>query len=678
MKRALIIVGALLFLMPSLFAATSTKAITFDDFIRIRRLSDVQISPDGSLIAFVVTEMDKEANRPNSDIWVVSSTGGNLRQLTFSPKADYCPRWSPDGEKLAFISARGGMPQVYLMSLSGGEAYPVTNLSTGASSVIWSPKGTYLAFTSRVYPDCADDDCNKKKNEEQEKSIIKARIYDHLLYRHISSWWDGTRNHVFIVPVQGGNAVDISPGDYDTPPSALGSSGDFNFSPDETEVCFVRNTDLELKLSLGTNNDLFLASVNGSGIKPITTNRANDNSPKYSPDGRYIAYRAMARPGHEADKYSLILYDRKTQDRMSLSENLDRSVGEAVWAIDSSAIYFGVEENARTAVFMLTIKDKKLEKLIEGHFLSSLNLVPDGKRMIFLKQSTNRPPDVYGFDLQTKEITQLTDINQHILSGLEMNPAEEFLFEGAAKEKIHGLLVKPPFFKTEKKYPLVILVHGGPQSAWNDDFHFRWNAQMFAAPGYVTAMINFHGSTGYGQKFTDSIRGDWGGKPYKDIMKGVDYILANYDFIDKEKLAAAGASYGGYMINWIEGQTDRFDCLVSHAGVFDLPSMYGATDELWFPEWEYLGTPWTSPEQYQKWSPSSNIRNFKTPCLVIHGQNDYRVPLSQALFFFTALQRMKVPSKFLYLPDESHTVQKPKNAELWWETILDWLAGYLK
>lgn len=678
MKRVVFMLAAFIMLNPSLIAAASTKAISFDDFIKIKRLSDVQISPDGRLIAFVVTVMDKEANKPNSDIWVVSSTGSNLRQLTLSPKVDYCPRWSPDGEKIAFISTRSGTPQVYLINLSGGEAYPVTNLSTGASSVIWSPKGTHLAFTSPVYPDCADDDCNKKRNEEQEKSMVKARIYDHLLYRHLSSWWDGTRSHVFIVPVEGGKAVDVSPGDYDTPPAALGSSGDFAFSPDGTEICFVRNIDLELKLSLGTNNDLFLTSVNGGEIKPITTNKANDNSPKYSPDGRYIAYRAMARPGHEADKYSLILYDRKTQDRMSLSENLDRSVGETLWASDSTAIYFSAEENARSAVFKTTLKDNKLEKIIEGHFLSSLNLTPDGKKMIFLKQSTDHPSDVYSLDLQTKKITQLTDINQDVLSKLEMNPAEEFWFEGAAKEKVHGLLVKPPFFEAGKKYPLLVLIHGGPQSAWNDEFHFRWNVQMFAAPGYVTAMINFHGSTGYGQKFTDSISGDWGGKPYKDIMKGLDYILANYHFIDKERLAAAGASYGGYMINWIEGQTDRFNCLVSHAGVFDLPSMYGATDELWFPEWEYLGTPWTSPEQYQKWSPSSNIRNFKTPCLVIHGQNDYRVPLSQALFFFTALQRMKVPSKFLYIPDESHTVQKPKNAELWWKTTLDWLAGYLK
>jgi dipeptidyl aminopeptidase/acylaminoacyl peptidase len=321
---------------------------------------------------------------------------------------------------------------------------------------------------------------------------------------------------------------------------------------------------------------------------------------------------------------------------------------------------------------------KKVEKVFEGHTLSALALSPDGRTLYFLKQALNRPNDVWSLDLKTKTLAQLTKVNADLLAGLDMNPAEEFWFAGAAGDKVHGFLLKPPAFDPSKKYPLLMLIHGGPQGSFGDEFHYRWNAQMFAAAGYVTAMVNFHGSTGYGQAFTDSISGDWGGEPYEDIIKAVGFLHGTYPFIDMNKLGAAGASYGGYMIDWIEGQTAIFDCLVSHDGVFDLRSMYGATEELWFPEWEYHGTPWTSPEQYTKWSPSMYVKNFKTPCLVIHSANDFRVPLEQGLQLFTSLQRMGVPSKLLYFPDEDHFISKPQNAELWWKTIHDWLATYLK
>ena len=662
----------------SLGLAAPAKPITFDDFIRIKRVSDPQVSPDGSLIAFVVTIMDKEANKGNSDIWIVPVKGGEMRQLTSGPKADFNPRWSPDGKKIAFISARTGTPQVYIISLAGGEASPLTSLSTGASGVIWSPKGTHLAFTSSVYPDCADDDCNKKRAEEEEKNPVKARLYDRLLYRHWNTWWDGTRSHLFIVPDEGGKPVDVTPGDYDTPPIALGGSQDYTFSPDGNEICFVRNTDPELALGLGTNNDLFLTSIKGGESKPLTTSRGNDNLPVYSPNGQYVAYLAMARPGFEADKSSLMLHDRKTGKLINLTESLDSSIQEFLWSADSSTVFFSAEEKGRTVLFKMPLKTAKSEKILEGHFANSFSLSPDSKVMVFLSQAMDHPADVYSYDLQTGKLAQITDVNKEILSLLQMNPAEEFWFEGAGKDKVHGFLLNPPSFDPAKKYPLVMLIHGGPQGAWYDNFHYRWNAQMFAAAGYAVAMINFHGSTGYGQAFTDSISGDWGGKPYQDIMLGLHYLLSQHNYIDKSRLAAAGASYGGYMIDWIEGQTDAFKCLISHSGVYDLRSEWGSTEELWFPEWEYRGTPWTSPEQYQKWSPSSYVQNFKTPCLVIHSQNDFRVPLSQGLQFFTALQRMKVPSKFLYFPDEDHFVQKPQNAQLWWKTMLDWLAYYFK
>ncbi|MGD8535457.1 MAG: S9 family peptidase [Candidatus Aminicenantes bacterium] len=668
----------LTFCSPVVHAESAKKPISFDDFIRIKRVSDPQVSPQGDLIAFVVTEMDLAKNTSNSDIWIVPLSGGEPWRLTSSPKGDSRPRWSPDGKRIAFISSRSGSPQIWMIDPRGGEAFQVSTLSTGANGVIWSPTGEHLAFLSSVYPDCADDECNQKRNEEKAKSAVQAKMFHQLLFRHWNAWQDEKRSHLFVIPADGGKAIDVTPGDFDTPPISLGSTHDYTFSPDGKTICFVRNIDPELKISLGTNNDLFTTPIKGGTIQPITQNKANDNSPHYSPNGRYIAYRAMARPGFEADKYSLILVDWKNHKKLNLTEKLDISVNDILWSPDSSTLFITFQEKGRISLGRIALKGKKFEKILEGYFLSSPSLSPDGKTMVFLKQALHHPTDVYSLDLKTKKITPLTAMNKALLSKLEMNPTEEFWFDGAGGEKIHGFLVKPPFFDSSKKYPLVMLIHGGPQGAWSDNFHFRWNAQMFASPGYVTAMINFHGSTGYGQSFTDSITGDWGGKPYEDIMKGLDYLLSQYDFIDKDRLAAAGASYGGYMINWIEGHTTRFNCLISHAGVYDLRSMHGATEELWFPEWEFKGTPWSNKEMYEKWSPSFFVQNFKTPCLVIHGQYDFRVPVTQGFQLFTALQRMKVPSKMLYFPDENHFVQKPQNAELWWRTVQDWLAKYLR
>lgn len=658
--------------------SAGTKPIAFDDFIRVQRVTDPQLSPDGSRIAFVVTVMDKAANRGLSDLWIVPAKGGEPRRLTSSPASDTTPRWSPDGRTIAFISTRSGSPQVWTIDPNGGEAVQLTRLSTGAAGVVWSPAGDRLAFVSSVFPDLPDDAANAKRLAEMEASKVKGRVYDHLLYRQWNTWWDGTRSHVFVVPAAGGAPVDVTPGDYDTPPIDLGGPQDYVFSPDGAEIAFVRNADPELRLGLGTNNDIFLVPARGGEIRKITTNKANDNSPRYSPDGRFIAYLAMARPGFEADKKSVMLYDRKAGTAVNLTADLDYSASDPFWAPGGAALYFEAEDRGRTAVFKVTPATKKVERVLEGHTVASVSVSPDGGTLYFLKQAMNAPNDIWSLNVKTKALTPITKVNAALLAGLDMRPAEEFVFEGGGGDKVHGFLLKPPAFDPAKTYPLLLLIHGGPQGVFGDDFHYRWNAEMFAAGGYVAAMINFHGSTGYGQAFTDSITGDWGGKPYEDILKGVAYLRATYPFIDKARLGAAGASYGGYMIDWLEGHTDLFSCLVSHDGVFDLRSEWGSTDELWFPEWEYHGTPWTSPEQYAKWSPSSFVPQFKTPMLVIHSANDYRVPLEQGLALFTSLQRMGVPSKLLFFPDEDHFISKPQNAELWWKTIHEWLATYLK
>ncbi|MGB9765091.1 MAG: prolyl oligopeptidase family serine peptidase [Candidatus Saccharicenans sp.] len=673
----LIVLVMMIGLIFSLAFSIEKRAISFDDFIKIKRVSDPQISPDGQKIAFVITTMDLQANRGNSDIWLVPAAGGKPTCLVSSAQADFFPRWSPDGKTIAFISTRSGSAQVWLIPATGGEVRKLTDFPGGVNSFAWSPSGHFLLITSAVFPETPDLEANRKKFEEQEKSRVKARIYDHLLFRHWNTWFDGTRSHLFLYPVENQKPVDLTPGDYDTPPIALGGKLDFCISPDEKEIAFVRNTDPEFKLSLGTNNDIFLTTPEAKNIEKFTTNPANDIDPQYSPDGHYLAYRATTRPGFEADKLDLILYDRQKKTLNRVTEKMDYSVGEFIWSPDSRAIYFLSEESARTALFKLTLSTGKIERILNGRCLSNLQISPDGQTIFMLIQSINQPNEIYAFNLKTRNLEKLTEVNAELLANLKMNPVEDFWFESEG-DRVHGLLLKPPFFDLNQKYPLVMLIHGGPQSAWLDEFHYRWNAQMFAASGYVVAMVNFHGSTGYGQAFTDSISGDWGGKPYRDIIKAVDYLATHYKFIDKSKLGAAGASYGGYMIDWIESQASIFNCLVSHSGVFDFRSEYGATDELWFPEWEYRGTPWTNPEMYQKFSPSSYVQNFKTPCLVIHSANDFRVPLEQGLQFFTSLQRMGVPSRFLYFPDEDHFVQKPLNAQLWWKTVLDWLATYLK
>lgn len=678
MKKTLTLSVVLFCLSALVLTAAMPRSLTFDDLIKIKRLSDIQLSPGGDLLAFVVTEIDKAANTGNSDIWVVSVDGTGLRRLTSSPKADHSPRWSPDGQTIAFVSTRGGSPQVWLIDLCGGEARPLTDFGPGASGPLWSPSGKHLAFTASVFPDCPDEDCNKKKSQEREQSRVQARLYHELYFREWNEWRDGRRSHLFVQAVPAGKPLDLSPGDYDTPPLALGGAQDYAFSPDGTEVCFVRNTDPELRKGMGTNNDLFLVPAQGGEATRLTANKANDNSPGYSPNGRFIAYLAMARPGFEADKYSLMLYDRAAKTVRNLSGAADPSAVEFVWTADSSALYFSAEDKGRLSVFRISLGGGRTEKVLEGQTLRGLTISPDGRTLYFLTQSMQLPAEVFAYRPASKELIQLTRFNAELLAGLALTAPEEFWFKGGGGDKVHGFLLKPPFFDPAKKYPLVMLLHGGPQGAWLDEFHYRWNAPMFAAQGYAVAMINFHGSTGYGQAFTDSISGDWGGKPFEDIMLGLDWLLSRNGWLDKDRVAAAGASYGGYLIDWIEGRTDRFRCLVSHSGVFDLASMFGSTEELWFPAWEFRGTPWTNKALYDKWSPSSYVANFKTPCLVVHGQNDFRVPLAQSLQFFTALQLMNVPSKFLTFPDEDHFVQKPQNAELWWKTVLGWLAEYLK
>jgi dipeptidyl aminopeptidase/acylaminoacyl peptidase len=662
----------------SLTAYAQTKRpMTFDDLTAIKRIGDAQISPDGSRVAYVVTDVDKNLNRGKRGVWAVPTSGGPPQQLITSDKNDYSPRWSADGKWIAFLSTREGAPQIFVADAANpGASNPrkVTSVPEGVGEFIWSPNGKMFAFTTDVYPECGNLNCVAKRGEAEEKSKVKAVIADRLLYRHWDSFKRGKRSHLFVVSSEGGEPKDLTPGDYDVPPFSLGDPTAFDFAPDSSEVVFARNTDKVEATS--TNNDLFIVSAGGGEAKRITGNNpGSDTTPRYSPDGKYIAYRSQARNGYESDRFRLMLHDRKSGTSKELSTGFDRWVGELVWAPDSQNIFIGAEDRGRELIGVASINGG-VKPLIANTASNGISLSGDGKTLAFTRSSLAAPAEVFAANSSGSDARQLTQTNANLLAQLDLNKAEDFEFDGALNAKIHGFIVKPPQFDKAKKYPMVLLIHGGPQGAWPDSWGYRWNYQMWAARGYVTVLINPHGSTGYGQAFTEEISGDWGGAAYEDLMRGVDHVI-KLGYVDPNRLGAAGGSYGGYMVNWILGHTDRFKALVSHAGVYNLTSMY-ATEELWFADWEFKGAPWDNPELYTKWSPHLSAKNFKTPTLVIHGELDYRVPVDEGLQLFSTLQRKGVPSKLLYYPDEGHWILKPQNSELWYKTVLDWFDQWLK
>jgi len=539
-----------------------------------------------------------------------------------------------------------------------------------------SPDEKKVLFTSDVYPDCPDDACNKSRLDAEKNSKVKARSYTTLLFRHWTQWQSKRRSHLMVVDANGGPVKDLTPGNNDVPPFSLGGPDDYAVSPDSKEVCYTMNADPVPATS--TNTDLFVVPIDGGESKKITSNPAADASPRYSPDGKFLAYRSQQQPGYESDRWRLIVLDRATGATNAVTDTLDRPVQSFAWSPDSKLLFFTVLDRGRQNILMIPSTGGGSRVIVSGPSTADdMQLTSDGKTMIYSMQSGSAPTELYRAASAGGAPEALTHLNDALLSRYDLPRLEEFWVEGAENARVQSFVVKPPNFQPNQKYPVLFLIHGGPEGEWGESWTYRWNAQVFAAAGYLVVMPNPRGSFGYGQKFTEEIKADWGGKVYDDLMAVVDHVAA-LPYADPDRMAAAGGSYGGYMIDWMLGHTQRFKALISHAGVYDLRSEFGATEELWFPLWEFSGTPWDNPDTYAKWSPSYYVKDFHTPTLVIDGELDFRVPYTQGLQLFTALQMQKVPSKLLEFPDEGHWILKPQNSVLWYNTFLEWIGEWTK
>jgi len=656
--------------------ALAGERITFDDLYSVPSIGDLQISPDGNHIAFSLRTSDLSTNQSQTHIWLIDSDGESLRQLTRSEESESSPRWSPDGTMLAFLSDRGDGSQIWVLPMDAGEPNELTCLSTGADNPVWSPDSRMIAFSSSVYPDCADDDCNREKIDSVETNPVEARLYDHLMFRHYNHWFDGRTDRIHTCDVESGEVKQVTFTFDDAPISPIGGHSDAVFSPDGSEICYVTNTDPVPALS--TNDDLFVVPTTGDDSRRITTNEGEDFGPQYSPDGNSIAYLSMARAGYESDQTDLIIYNRETGERENLTDDFDLAVRNITWTPDCRHIYFMAIEHGFQSIWRINVETRTAERILGDAVYGDYALSPGGGYLAVTRTVTNAPYELYRYDIRSKKLTQLTHFNQDMTERLDMNAGTDFWFEGFNGDSVQGFLTLPPDFDSTKKYPLAFLIHGGPQWCWLQDFnYYGWNTQLMAAQGYVVAQVNPHGSVGYGQAFKEYVSGHWGEGDYEDLMLGVDCLLAQYPFIYSTRMAALGRSYGGFMINWICGHTNRFKCLICIDGTFNHIAEYGTTDELWFPEWEYKGSPWTNREEYIRSSPATYVTNFKTPTMVIHGQYDYRVDPSEAFQMFTSLQRMGVPSELLYYPDEGHSIHNLKNLRDVYQKQFEWLRKWL-
>ena len=718
--------------------AQPKRPMTFEDMMKMKRLGETAVSPDGKWLAYSVTTVNLDQNTKTAELWLQPIAGGEPIPLPVARPGDSGPQFAPDGKHILLLSSREGGQQVWLADFDGStgatsNAKKLTAISTEADNALWSPDGKSIVFTSAVYPDCpaitatdaaTGNKCNADRDAALAASKVKAQIFTPLLYRHWNHYTGDKRSHLFLVSVDSGAIHDLTPNDpHDVPPFSLEGGGGFAFAPDSKELAFTENVDPEPATSVSAK--IFTLDLTNPAAKPVAvSNSAGGNfNPAYSPDGRWLAWRSQARAGYESDKFRLMLYDRAAKTSKDVLKsaktpttapaNFDLWVDEFVWDQSSRHVFFVAEDKGEAPIYRVDVIGGELHKMDKaaGEWSGIHTTDKNGlEAVVGTLMRVDRPAEFVRGDLlqmdeamhvihvyseeihkPSEDITPkvyvpqpVTHLNDALLAQLDLPKMEGFWFTAADKTKVQGFIIRPPGFDASKKYPVKFLIHGGPQGAWGDSWSYRWNAELFAANGYVVVMINFRGSTGYGQAVVDGVNGDWGGKPFTDLMTGLDYAEQHYPFIDKTRECALGASYGGYMANWVLGHTNRFKCIVTHDGMFNPESVYGSTEELWFNEWEFKGKPWDyygkpdSENPYRRWSPALSAKNFHTPTLVIHGQLDYRLDVSEGFQLFTTLQRLKVPSKMLYFPDEGHWVLKPQNAQLWYKTVNDWVDLWTK
>jgi dipeptidyl aminopeptidase/acylaminoacyl peptidase len=649
--------------------------LTIDDMLAMQRISDPEVSPDGKWVAFAVRDTDYAENRGRYDVWLAAVDGSSVTRLTSHPENDQEPRWSPDGKWLYFRSSRGGSDQIWRIQPNGGEAQPVTKLGTDINGFRVMPDGKRFVLAIDVWPS-AKTLAESIKRDAQPKSKVKARVTDQLLYRLWDTWEDGKYSHLFLW-TSDSDTRDLTPGLVtDTPIHPFGGMEQVTISADGKWIAYVARVGGR-EMAWTTNTDIFLVPTDGKSrtLNITADNKAYDFDPSFSPDGRTIAILQMKRPGFEADRQRVTLYDLATKKVRVLTEQWDRSAGAITWARDGKTIYTNADHVGNVGLFAIDVTSGNVKALVEKGTNNSVRVA--GDRLVFARDTLKSPVELFTMKPDGSDVRQVTRLNSERVAKIKWGDHEQFSFKGAKGDTVYGYVIKPAGY-TGGKVPVAMLVHGGPQGSFGDHWHYRWNPQFYAGAGYAVLFIDFHGSTGYGQAFTDAISGDWGGAPYEDLMLGLDFALGKYTFLDGGRVAALGASYGGYMINWINGKTDRFKALVCHDGIFDTRFAYYDTEEVWFPEWEHKATPYDKPEEYERFSPAAFVKNWKTPTLVIHGGNDFRIPDSHGMAAFTALQRKGVPSRFLQFPDENHWVLKPQNSKLWHQEVLAWIDRYTK
>ncbi len=680
MRPLLLAVAMAVLSMP---APAAERGLAAADLITLARISDAAIAPDGSQVVYTQRDTDLVADRGRTDLWLVASDGQSPpRRLTASPDNDDSPAWAPDGQGIYFLSARSGDQQVWYLPLSGGEAWPVTRLPLEVGSFRVSPRGDRLALSLEVFPDCADLDCTRKRLDEQKASPRHGRRHDQLFVRHWDEWKDGRGSQLFALALDAGHAAAGAPVplsatvDADVPSKPSGGRADFVFSPDGARLVFSARIRGRSE-PWSTNFDLWSVPADGSAgpVNLTGDNPAWDAQPAFSPDGRLLAHLAMERPGFEADRFHLVVRDAATGAVRFTTRDWDRSLGALAFAADGASVLAVTDHLGQHPLWSISLADGSRRQLTGPGHVAGFDVA--GQRIVLALQGLAAPPDLWLIDGRAVP-RQLTRVNAGRLADVRFGEPEQFTFTGAGGATVYGYVVRPWNQEPGRRYPIAFVVHGGPQSSFANTWSWRWNPQVYAGAGYGVVFIDFHGSTGYGQAFTDAISGDWGGRPLEDLRLGLAAAVEKYPWLDRDRACALGGSYGGFMMNWIAGQwPDGFRCLVNHAGLFDQRAMYYTTEELWFPEWDFGGPYHDNPASFERFNPVNHVLAWRTPMLVIHGALDYRVPYTQGLATFTTLQRRGIDSRLLFFPDEHHWILKPGNAQQWHDEVLRWLAEHL-